>query len=195
MALTLRQIAMGLAGASGMILGSCGGRTLDSTSQGAAEGGSGGVSADVGGASTSVGGASSTNGDAGSTASGGLEPISPDELGQIQSAACSVEEALVVSSHLLIPFCTLAQPTVTYGCGSVRDATIDELSVVLVWSDGSLAQVEYSTPDCPNGEGYYSNPTSNGFTLCQRTCAALNQGSAIFVDMYARCGIIFTCIN
>lgn len=146
--------------------------------------GAGGTTA-TGGDSVSAGGAAPTN---------GLEPISPGDTNTIELDACA-GSTLLVNGDTSSQSCRLAHPQVQAPCSSTFiDARIDQLSLVLTTVDGTRLLVDYTSPDCPLGNGYYLDVTTNEFVLCSATCDLLQPGTATAI-LYVHCDPAPPCIN
>jgi hypothetical protein len=165
----------------------CGGKTADDSAQSAGTGGFAGSGSNSGGAAHGITAGSSSTSNGGSTPNGGLEPLSPDVFGQIQLNVCGT-----ISEPN--PECTFPRPQLHYGCGSLRDATDADLNVVVTLNNGTLALLDFTSPDCPVGNGYFLDTSSNLFVLCPATCA-MNQRLTEPILVYATCSIAAPCIN
>jgi hypothetical protein len=181
----------------------CGGRIDDPETFSPA---TGGVSSTVGG--TAVGGASGavggTAGTSNSAPVSGLVPLSDSDLQQILATSCSESSLLPGTSDASTSGCRFAPPQISSGCGGQRDATADELNVVLTYSEiekyaavrvGSLMRATSTSSDCPLGDGFYFDSASSEFVLCPLTCARLELNPGSTVEIYVRCGIVALCIN
>jgi len=196
MAWTLRNTFLGLA-VSATGLPACGGKVSDDNLVSTELGGNSGVANGTGG-TTVTGGATATGGDSvlagGAAPADGLKPIFQGDATAIAMGACA-SSTLPGDADASVQSCRLVHPQVQALCTSmIIDARVDQLSLLLTTVDVTQLLVDYTSPNCPLGNGYYLDAATNEFVLCPATCDFLQLGTAKAI-LYVHCDPLHSCIE
>jgi hypothetical protein len=105
------------------------------------------------------------------------------QLSDIQAKSC-VPESVTVKVSDSTNVCWFKWPVIQI-CGGYRDASPDEIQVVLTDARG-ISLVLATTLDCPLGDGYYTDEVNRGLAQCASTCDTLADVSAA-ADLYSSC--------